>query len=120
MQAVVEKLVQAVGSRDGDGLRAVLGEDAHLRALIPPGPVESDGAEEIVERYGSWFGWLASVELMSSSVEHIADRWRFSYRLQVRDDNGQAMVVEQQGFCDVADERVATLDLVCSGFRAIA
>jgi TusA-related sulfurtransferase len=119
MQAVVEQLVEAVGSRNREGLREIVEPEARMRALIPPGPVESEGADEIAERYDSWFGWLAAVELISSSVEHIADRWRFSYRLRVRDDSGQTMIVEQQGFCDVADGHVTGLDLVCSGFRQV-
>jgi hypothetical protein len=90
-----------------------------MRALIPPGPVESDGPDEIAERYDGWFGWLAAVELASSSVERISDRWRFSYRLHVRSVEEEMMAVEQQGFCDVADGHVTGLDLVCSGFRPL-
>jgi hypothetical protein len=119
MQTVVEQLVEAVGSRNREGLRTIVGADAHMRALIPPGPVSSDGPDEISERYDSWFGWLADVELVSSSVEHLAGRWRFSYRLKVRNDDGQTMIVEQQGFCDVADGHITGLDLVCSGFRPV-
>jgi TusA-related sulfurtransferase len=119
MQAVVERLVEAVSSRDGDGLRSVVGPAARMRALIPPGPVESEGPDEIVERFATWFGWLSSVELVGSSIEGVADRWHFSYRLRVRTDEGESMLIEQQGFCDVAEGSVTGLDLVCSGFRPI-
>ena len=119
MQAVVEKLVQAIGSRDSAGVHAVVRPDTRLRALIPPGPVESNGSDEIAERFGGWLGWLASVELASSSVEEIAGRWRFSYRLRVRDEDGGTMLLEQQGFCDVDGEHITGIDLVCSGFRPI-
>jgi TusA-related sulfurtransferase len=119
MQALVEKLVEAVGSRDSEGVRAVVGTDARLRAMIPPGPVQSDGPDEIAERFAGWLGWLASVEVVSSSVAEFAGRWRFSYRLRVRDDDGGTMLLEQQGFCDVDDEHISAIDLVCSGFRPV-
>ncbi len=120
MQAVVEKLVDAISSRDTAGVRAVVGTEARLRAMIPPGPVQSDGPDEIAERFGGWLGWLASVDVVSSSVEEFAGRWRFSYRLRVRDEEGATMLLEQQGFCDVVDEHVSGIDLVCSGFRPVA
>lgn len=119
MQAVVERLVEAVGARDSAGLRAVVGADAKLRALIPPGPVESDGPDEIAERFAGWLGWLSSVEVVSTSVEEFGGRWRFSYCFRVVGDDGAPMLLQQQGFCDVSDGHVVGLDLVCSGFRPI-
>src|SRR6476646_6287817 len=101
MQAVVERLVEAISSRDSTGVRAVVGPEARLRAMIPPGPIQSDGRDEIAERFAGWLGWLVSVDVVSTSVEEFAGRWRFSYRLRVRDEEGATMLLEQQGFCDV-------------------
>ena len=120
MQAVVERFVEAVGTRDSAALRTVVGSDARMRALIPPGLFETEGPDEVAEQYEQWFGWRAAVELDSSFVENVGDRWHFAYRLRLRDEEGgPVMLCEQHGFCDVVDGLMTCVDLVCSGVRPL-
>jgi hypothetical protein len=45
-----------------------------------------------------------------------ADRTHLLYRFRVENEDGMRFV-EQQGYFDVADGRIAKMSLICAGFR---
>lgn len=114
-------LVSALAARDFPALRALLAPDATLHALVPGGLSEAEGAAEAAARVEGWFGDARRFDLLASHVEPVADRLLVTYRFFVDDEEDGPSVVEQHAFVDAdADGRVARIDLVCSGFRAIA
>jgi SnoaL-like domain len=110
-------LVEALAHRDFERLAATLAPDVHMRALIPPGPVEVSRAEAAAAKYASWFGRFDEVRLVRSDIYHIGDRLHVSYRLRVKEPHVAWKTVEQHLFCVLHDGSIASLDLLCSGFR---
>lgn len=109
--------VSALAERDYSRLAGTLAPDVRMRALIPPGPVEIFGPEAASAKFSSWFGDVEELELVSSGSEAIADRLHVYYRLRVRKPGDVWKLVEQHVLCAFDGDRIAALDLVCSGFR---
>ena len=108
----------AVAGRDGDQLGAALTETVRLRALLPGGPVESHGRDEVVARFAGWFAEYDAVELVSAEAEPVVDRLLVHYRLDVRRGTTR-WICTQTLMCKTAGDLLATVDLLCSGFREI-
>jgi hypothetical protein len=104
---------------DGDTLRLAetLAPGVQMRALIPPGPIEVLGADEVAGKFAAWFANAEQLELIRSVSEPVADRLHVSYRLRVRRAGDPWNVVEQHLLCVHDGDRITALDLVCSGFR---
>ena len=60
-------LAAAVARRDPQRLSAALTETVRLRALLPGGPVESQGREDVVGRFRGWFADFDAVEVVESA-----------------------------------------------------
>jgi hypothetical protein len=110
-------LVAAIAERDFGLLACTLAQDVHMRALIPPGPIELSGPKAVAARFSSWFGETNRLELVCSGSDDIGDRLHIFYRLRVKRPGDALKVVEQHLFCAIDNGRITTLDLVCSGFR---
>ena len=109
---------RAVAGRDPQRLAAALTDTVRLRALLPGGPVESHGRDAVVARFAGWFADFDTVELVSAAAEPVADRLLVHYRLDVR-QGPTRWVCTQTAICKTAGDRLATVDLLCSGFREI-
>jgi hypothetical protein len=115
--------LEALANRDFARLAGVLSPGARLRGLLPPGPMELDGAEAVVEAISSWFGDAEGFELVDATVGEIGGRLHLSWRLRVRPapfDIGTGWhVIEQQAYLDAANATgtIDAIDLLCSGFR---
>ena len=109
--------VTALAERDYSRLAETLTPDVRMRALIPPGPIEISGPDAVSAKFSSWFGDAEEFELVSSGGEAIADRVHVYYRLRVRKPGDVWKLVEQHLLCALDGDRIAALDLVCSGFR---
>ena len=108
----------AVAGRDGGRLGAALTDTVRLRALLPGGPVESHGRDAVVARFAGWFADFDTVTLVDAAAEPLADRLLVHYRLTLQ-QGPQRWVCTQTLICKAAGDRLATLDLLCSGFREI-
>jgi hypothetical protein len=109
----------AVARRDPQRLSPLLTGTVRLRALLPGGPVEAHGSENVAACFRAMFADFDTVEVVESAAEPVADRLLIHYRLRV----GQATtrwVCTQTAVCKVVDGRVAVVDLLCSGFREIS
>ena len=111
--------LEALTSRDFEGVEASLDPDIRFRGLLPSGLHELSGAAAVADQLRSWFEEADAFEVEEIVAEDIADRLRISYRFRLLDEDGWA-VIEQQAFCDVDDGRIERIDLVCSGFRPVA
>ena len=110
-------LIAALADRDFTQLAGTLSPDARMRALIPPGPVEVSGAEEVAARFASWFGSAEEFDLVGSGSDEVGDRLHVFYRFRARRPGELPTTIEQHLFCTHHNGRVLAFDLVCSGFR---
>jgi len=116
---VAARLAAAVAQRDVGRLSTAITETVRLRALLPGGPVESHGRDEVVARFRGWFADFDAVEVVESGGEAVADRLLIHYRLRL----GQGVrrwVCTQTAVCKAVDGRLAVIDLLCSGLREIS
>ena len=74
---------------------------------MPSSPASADGSK-------AWtlFG------LVESAGEAVADRLLIHYRLDLA-QRGTRWACTQTSICKIVDGRLATIDLLCSGFREI-
>jgi hypothetical protein len=93
-----------------------LTDTVRLRALLPGGAVESHGRDAVVARFAGWFADFDTVELVSAGGEPVADRLLVHYRLGLR-QGPTRWTCTQTLICKTAGELLATVDLLCSGFR---
>ena len=91
--------------------------DGRARLLLPRGPEERHGRDEITNRIKGWFASASLFEVLSTSNEAIGGRHRLSWRLRVVRDSGVHELVEQIAFVDLGPDGIQGLDLLCSGFQ---
>ena len=111
-------IAAAVAGRDSIGLGAAVTGTVRLRALLPGGPIEEHGRDAVVARFCGWFADMDAVDLVESAGEPVADRLLIHYRLDLA-RRGTRWACTQTLVCKVHDGRLATIDLLCSGFREI-
>ena len=111
-------IASAVAGRDSAGFAAAVTDTVRLRALLPGGPVEEHGRDAVVARFSGWFADMDTVEVVESAGEAVADRLLIHYRLDLA-RRGTRWACTQTLVCKVHDGRLATIDLLCSGFREI-
>lgn len=112
--------LEALTTRDYQQMAATLSSNVRFRAMLPPGPMDWTGADEVAEVFTSWFGAAEDFELLDATVGEVGGRLHLSWRLRVRPAPfgiGDGWhVIEQQAYADAA-EKIDALDLLCSGFR---
>ena len=112
--------LEALTTRDYQQMAATLSTDVRFRAMLPPGPMDWNGADEVAAVFTSWFGDAEDFELIDATVGEVGGRLHLSWRLRVRPAPfgiGDGWhVIEQQAYADAA-ETIDSLDLLCSGFR---
>ncbi len=109
--------VTALVDCDAPRLAGTLATDVHMRALIPPGPIDVLGADAVAGKFLAWFGSAEQLELVRSHSEPVADRLHVSYRLRVKRSGAPWKLVEQHALCAHDAGTITALDLVCSGYR---
>jgi hypothetical protein len=120
-ESAVAEFLEALERRDFDRLEACLAPDVWFRALLPKGQRESNTAHEVAATFRSWFGDETASELIHADQYRVAGRVFVSYRLRLLSATvpGQWHVVEQAGFCRVREDRIARLDVVCTGLHPV-
>ena len=112
--------LEALANRDYVAMATTLGPSVRFRAMLPPGPMDWEGAEQVCAAFRSWFGEAENFELVDATVGEVGGRLHLSWRLRVRPAPfgiGEGWhLIEQQVFAD-AGERIEALDLLCSGFQ---
>lgn len=115
-EALAARLTQGVLSADADLISACFAQNARLRALIPPGPVERSGAVAVGELIASWFVDCDPLTLVNREVDRVSDRLHISYRIDGT-EAGTEFTVQQQVYAEVIDDQMTDATLLCSGFR---
>ena len=111
-------IAAVVASRDRDRLAATLTDTVRLRALLPGGSIEDHGRAAVLARFAGWLADLDTVELVHAVGEPVADRLLVHYRLTLGQGTTR-WACTQTLICKTDDGRLATIDLLCSGFREI-
>ncbi|HEY3087518.1 MAG TPA: nuclear transport factor 2 family protein [Jatrophihabitantaceae bacterium] len=111
-------IAAAVAGRDSVRLAAAVTDTVRLRALLPGGPIEEHGRDAVVARFGGWFADMDTVDLVKTAGEAVADRLLIHYRLDLA-QRGTRWTCTQTSICKIIDGRLATINLLCSGFREI-
>jgi hypothetical protein len=109
--------IEALARRDFAAMAGCLDPSVRLRALLPRGPVELAGREEVTGWFRSLFGGPEGFELADATVGEVGPRlylrWRVS--LTAPESASPHRLMEQHVFAD-GGERISTLALLCSGF----
>ena len=111
-------IAAAVAGRDSAGLAAAVTDTVRLRALLLRRPDPGAGPRPRRGLLGGWFDDMDTVELVESAGEEVADRLLIHYRLNLALDD-RRWTLTQTSVCNVDDSRLATIDLLCSGYRQI-
>lgn len=110
--------LEALAQRNYARMSECFEPEATMRALLPSGAAEFHGAEQIADRFQTWFGTAEEFEVLDGTVGEVGNRLHVAWRLRMRptpwgDDHWH--VIEQQAYVR-AFERIDGLDLLCSGF----
>ena len=111
-------IAAAVADRDSVQLAAAVTDTVRLRALLPGGPIEDHGRAAVLARFAGWLADLDTVELVHAVGEPVADRLLVHYRLTLGQGTTR-WACTQTLICKTDGGRLATIDLLCSGFREI-
>lgn len=113
-------LAALVANRDLDRLGTHLTDEVRLRALLPGGPIEQHGRDEVLKKFDEWFGEYRTVVLEDAAGELVGDRLLVHYRLEFEPDESPRALT-QTWVSSVNDEGlIFRIDLVCSGFREVS
>jgi hypothetical protein len=112
------RFLDAIVTRDFDAMRATVASDVWMRALLPRSIVETHTAEHMVETFREWFAAHEAFKVLTTELHTVGGREFLSYNILVRPDWAPAEwhVVEQSGYCRVANDTLTRLDLVCTGY----
>jgi hypothetical protein len=113
---VAAAIAAIVVGRDRQRLLAALTETARLRALLPGGPIDDHGREAVAARFHGWFADFDAVQLIAAAGEAVGDRLLIHYRVHVT-RGADRRVCTQTAVCTLVGERLAVIDLLCSGLR---
>lgn len=115
---VAADLAALVADRDPRRLAPAMTETVRLRALLPGGPIQADGRDNVAARFHGFFADYDTVCLVESAGEVVADRLLIHYRLHVT-RGATLWVCTQTAICKFTDRLLAVIDLLCSGFREV-
>lgn len=111
--------LEGLVSRDFDRLASSLRSDVNLRALLPPGFFEWNGASAVSSTFSRWFGDAEQYELVDAAVDEVGARLhlRWRVRLQSKRLGDGWFVIEQQAYADTDEAgRISSFSLLCSGY----
>jgi hypothetical protein len=115
---VAAAVAAAVAHRDPQQLAPALTETVRLRALLPGGLIESHGRTNVAACLPSLLADFDTVEVLDSAGEDVADRLLIHYRLGVSQGTTH-WICTQTAVCKIVNERLAVINLLCSGFREV-
>lgn len=111
-------LIEALARRDFAALADCLDRDVRMRALLPRGPVEMVGRDDVAGWLRFLFGGPDDLELADGTVGEIGPRMYMRWRISLTPAGASGRrLVEQHVFAATGpDGHISALDLLCSGF----
>jgi len=115
--AVGQSFLEALAAQDFDRLAALFAPRVRFRALLPPETCEEKSPEAATGQLRDWFGEADTLQVLQSTADQVFDRLHLAYRLRSHDAANGWQVIEQHAYCDVQNDHIADMWLLCSGFR---
>ena len=116
-----ERFARAIAAKDAPALLRLLDPQIDFRAMTPGRMWEADSPAQLVDEVilGKWFEPTDRIDAIEA-IENgeVADRESVRYRFRVTNNDG-SFLVEQQAYLGVAEDRIAFLRVMCSGYRPI-
>jgi hypothetical protein len=112
-----EEFAEALAAKDVSRVRAITAPDLDFRAMTPMRCWEAHDHDELLDvLFGHWLEPSDEVvALLSTSTGEVSTRSHVSYRLHLRDAQGDSLM-EQQMYYNVTDGRISWARVMCSGF----
>jgi hypothetical protein len=112
-----EAFAKALAAKDAAAVRTLTNPDLDFRAMTPGRFWEAHGHDELLDvLFGKWLAPSDKVvALLSTSVGEVSTRSHVSYRLHLRNADGDSLM-EQQMYYDATDGRIDWARVLCSGF----
>jgi len=115
---IATDFASAVAERDYDRLRRLIADDVTVRALLPRGLVEWQGAGATVEHFQFWYDRLLAAWGRVVAPVLVEDRYVAGWHHEGNFEDGSGRhVIEQRAVLQVGERGIAHIDLVCTGFR---
>ncbi len=113
------RFAQAVATRDGGAIEALLTPEVDFRAMTPRRFWEAASAAAVIHDiiFGQWLtatDHVEASEVLGTST--IADCHRVAYKPRLTNPKG-SFEVEQLPYFSIVDGRIGWLRIMCSGFR---
>jgi len=119
-QSAPDAFLSALAARDFERFAGSLAPSVQARLFLPRGPELRAGRDEIARRFEGWFASTSDFEVLESSNQQVGPRRRLTWRFRLSRDGQTRVIIEQVAFVDVGSEGIAQIDLLCSGFLALA
>jgi hypothetical protein len=113
--------IEALSIRDFTRLDNCLDSHIRMRAMLPRGPIELIGSDQVVGWFRSLFGGAADLELDDGTLGEFGARLYMRWRISLTPGAapGLRRVIEQHAFATTdSGGHISALDLLCSGFIA--
>jgi ketosteroid isomerase-like protein len=116
------RYVDALATKDTAGLLALFADDVWFRGMTPGRFWEARSADDVVRNV--LYKWFEPADVIEG-VDHvevgtIVDRERVDYRFRVRNNDGVFAVEQRAYYVLDGDGRVCRMNVMCSGYHAIA
>lgn len=113
-----KELLAGIAERDYERIASCFAADAGFHVLTPkPLLREHAGPEEAAERYRLWLEPFEAFELLEGDAVEIADRVRVRYLFRGKDPEKGWQLNEHTGYAKIADGRIRSMTVTCTGFR---
>jgi hypothetical protein len=111
------QFLDGLAQRDFAALEQCLHPEVRFRALVPRGPFEVTGADNVLGYFRRWFGGDDEFEVVDASIGELGSRVYLRWRVAMRSAGApDGRIVEQHAFASVG-HHIEALDLLCSGFH---
>jgi hypothetical protein len=114
--SAAKAFVEALIRLDFEGMEATLSPKVAFRALVPGETINVASASEAVACFRRWLGDKRDLELLHYKSETLIDRLLLEYRFRLYRGE-QPFLVEQRVCCAIENEKLAAVDMVCTGIR---
>jgi hypothetical protein len=119
MHSLGRRFAHALADKDVPLLTELLAEDVDFMGLTPKRSWEAEGRDGVLEiLLGTWFEPHDEIDALLELNENdaVEDTAHVGYRFALSTPDGPH-TTEQQAYYRVADDQIAYLRVLCSGFR---
>lgn len=111
---VGQRFVTALREADLAGIGDCFSPDVGFTALLPRGMVEASGRDAVAALLTGWLDPGRGFTVVQADAGAVGHRLHLSYQVRLHAADGP-LLMEQHAFCDVSDDGISSVRLVCSG-----